>query len=401
MSVGFLVGAVLIAASALLALRPPRRPRAVARLGYVVGLGLNEAPQLWLVLLTISTVLEVGAGGPVRTSFDWAALTVVVVAVLVLLGLSYRALGASSAVAEGLREAGLAVQSLDRRRTVSTLLRPFPVRPRRIRRIADIGYGGGRRRRLDVYRRRSGVTSAPVLVYFHGGGYVSGGKHREARLLLHRFAEWGWVCVSAGYRLRPAASFPGHLVDAKAAIAWVREHAGHYGADPATLVVAGSSAGAHLASLVALTPNEAVLQPGFEDADTTVSAVVGLYGYYGRYCEAGDESPPSTPLAYDASSAPPFFLAHGDLDSMVPAASSSALADHLRESSSNPVVHVELPGAQHGFDILRSVRFDAVVTGVAAFLRGVGLGPVGPENATVRAPRSPRRAGIGGGGTAP
>jgi acetyl esterase/lipase len=207
-----------------------------------------------------------------------------------------------------------------------------------------------------------------VLVYFHGGGYSSGGKRREAQALLHRMAARGWVCISATYRLRPQAGFPDHLVDAKRVIAWAREHAGEYAADPSCLVVAGSSAGGHLASLCALSPNDPVLQPGFEGADTTVSAAVCLGGYYGRYYGRGPgEHPPSTPLALDATGAPPFFLAHGELDTYVDVQQARDLAGHLRTHSPSPVVYAELPGGQHAFDRFRSLRFTAVIEGVEAF----------------------------------
>jgi acetyl esterase/lipase len=71
------------------------------------------------------------------------------------------------------------------------------------------------------------------------------------------------------------------VIDVKKVIAWARAHADEYGADPAFVVVAGSSAGAHLAATAALTANDPTFQPGFEEADTTVAAAVGLYGYYG------------------------------------------------------------------------------------------------------------------------
>jgi acetyl esterase/lipase len=158
---------------------------------------------------------------------------------------------------------------LRRRRPYSRLLfTPFPLRPRAVARAANIRYGdAGRRNMLDVYHHRSRSGAAPTLVYLHGGGYFSGRKDREARPLLHRLAGQGWVCVSANYRLRPSATFPDHLVDAKKVIAWAREHGREYGADPATVFVAGSSASGHLATLAALTPNEPTLQPGFEDAE--------------------------------------------------------------------------------------------------------------------------------------
>jgi acetyl esterase/lipase len=150
-------------------------------------------------------------------------------------------------------------------------------------------------------------------------------------------------------------------------------------------VVCGSSAGGHLAALAALTPGEPVYQPGFEHVDTSVTAAVCLYGYYGRYYGRGeDESPPSSPLALDAAHAPPFFLAHGDRDTYTPVEGARAVAAHLRRSSARPVVYAELPGGQHGFDRFRSLRFDAVVDGVEAFLASVG-------DRSARAVRSPRR----------
>ena len=71
-------------------------------------------------------------------------------------------------------------------------------------RVADIRYGdAGRWNLLDVYRHRSRPSGCPTLVYFHGGAFRR--KSREARPLLSRLASQGWVCVSANYRLRPAA----------------------------------------------------------------------------------------------------------------------------------------------------------------------------------------------------
>ncbi len=101
--------------------------------------------------------------------------------------------------------------------------------------------------------------------------------------------------------------FPDQLIDVKKVIAWVREHGHEYGVDPEMVVAAGSSAGGHLASLAALTANDPVFQPGFEQADTSVIAAISLYGYYGSI-DTKDAS--SSPLAYVGADAPPFFVAH-------------------------------------------------------------------------------------------
>jgi acetyl esterase/lipase len=123
-------------------------------------------------------------------------------------------------------------------------------------------------------------------------------------------------------------------------IAWAREHAREYGADPALVFVAGSSSGAQLAALAAFTRNDPAYQPGFEHADTSVSAAICLQGYYGQ---------------------------PGDQDSVAPAATARLFAARLRAASSNPVVYAGLPGGQHGFDRFHSLRFDRVVEGIEGF----------------------------------
>jgi acetyl esterase/lipase len=246
------------------------------------------------------------------------------------------------------------------------LFGPFFVRRRDVERTANITYGdAGPRNLLDVYRHRSHPSGGPTLVYMHGGAFRSGRKNREARPLLYRLASQGWVCISANYRLRPAATFPDHLIDVKKVIAWVREHGPEYGADPGVVFVAGSSAGGHLASLAALTPNDPTFQPGFERAHTSVTAAICLYGYYGPLDTK--EGPPSSPQAYIGTDAPPFFVAHGDQDTVVLVEGARRFVERLRSTSSNPVVYAELPGAQHSFDLFHSLRFESVVDAIEAF----------------------------------
>jgi acetyl esterase/lipase len=98
--------------------------------------------------------------------------------------------------------------------------------------------------------------------------------------LLYRLASDGWLCISANYRLRAAGRFPNSLIDAKAVIARARAHAAEHGANPALIVVAGGSAGGHLASMTALTPNHPAFQPAGVDVDTSVAAAVCLCGFY-------------------------------------------------------------------------------------------------------------------------
>jgi acetyl esterase/lipase len=151
----------------------------------------------------------------------------------------------------------------------------------------------------------------------------------------------------------------------KKVLAWVREHGHEYGADPAVVFVAGSSAGAHLAALAALTPNQPAFQPGFEGADTSVTAAICLYGYYGRFDT--DEWLLSSLLADDGTNAPPFLVAHGDLDTLVLVNDARSFVERLRGISPSPVVYAELPGAQHSFDLFHSIRFETVADAIEAF----------------------------------
>ena len=362
MPLGFLLAAVCTAA----ALVAPRRPRALGKAAYFLGLVVNELPQLAVLFLLGTTALAVleddlaGAPGAVAT-------LVALATVVGLVELARRGMSAKSTVAGALQHAGVSSSTSAWRGAWASLLAPFPIRPRAVRRHRNLSYGPDRKHALDVYRRRD-ARGGPVLVYLHGGGYFSGGKHWEGRALLYRLAARGWVCISANYRLRPTADFPDHLDDAKRALAWAKEHAADYGADPGRLVMAGSSAGAHLTSLCAL--DSAGASP--DAPRKKVDAAVCLYGYYGRYYGRGaDESPVSTPLALDASVAPPFFVAHGDHDTYSPAEGARALVGRLRAASSAPVVYAELVGGQHAFDLFYSWRGAAVVDGVEAFLERV------------------------------
>ncbi|MGI5950546.1 MAG: alpha/beta hydrolase [Brooklawnia sp.] len=358
---GYIIGVLINSIMVLAALAPPRRPRPLAVAAYMVGLPGNEIPVL-LGLLVLAAFVDTLAGHGLPTT--WSGWIWFVAGIAVLAG--YNWLQVRSVRAHRVVEQAVGVQ-LPRPQLWRTIF-PWPIQPRSVLRIANLAYGPGERQRLDVLRSRDARAPGPALIYWHGGGYSTGSKNFEARALRYRFAQLGWVVVSANYGLRPAAGYPGHLVDAKRVIAWVRGNAADHGIDPDRIVVAGSSAGAHLATLAALTPNQPSLQPGFTEANTTVAGAVGLYGYYGRYYgRTADEELPSTPLALPVDSAPPVLIAHGTNDTYVAVEKARALVAHLRSGSPAAVNYIELPGAQHGFDVLHSYRFDSVLSGIVAF----------------------------------
>jgi acetyl esterase/lipase len=274
------------------------------------------------------------------------------------------------------------------------LAAPFALRGPGVEWIRNLPYADGHQRHvLDVYRPSSGCTNAPVLLQIHGGGWMLGNKHEQALPLIYHLAQRGWVVVTPNYRLSPRARFPDHLIDCKRAFAWVRRNITAYGGDPGFVAVTGGSAGGHLSALMALTANDARLQPGFEDVDTSVAAAVPFYGVYDftdrhGLKASGDAmvrwlektvmpcSPSTDPGLWDLASpiaqarpdAPPFFILHGTHDSLASVEEARHFAQQIRVVSRNPVAYAELPGAQHAWDVFRSVRAMESVHAVTRFL---------------------------------
>jgi acetyl esterase/lipase len=369
MSLGFIIPVAFWTAATLLALKPVRRPRLMARLSFRAGVLLGDVPQLLLYLLAASTALTIADG--VADPVTWAAVCVAVLTMAGLVAMFIRGLRTPRVVERALAGTGI-IARVDPRRWpwIRILLVPFLRRRADVERIANLGYGSaGRRNRLDVYRHRSRPNGAPILVHLHGGGYYSGRKNSQSLPLIYGLASRGWVCVSANYRLRPSAGMREHLIDAKKILAWVHQYGRAYGGDPAVLFMSGSSAGAHLTALCALTPNEARFQPGFEGSDTSVTAAVCLNAWLGGYYDEQDFV--SQPADYVRPDAPPFFIAHGDQDTEVPVEQARTFSDRLRRVSDDTVVYVELPGGQHAFDLFHSPRFESVIDGIEAFAASV------------------------------
>jgi acetyl esterase/lipase len=389
--IGYLIAVGVTAVGLLLSVRPLGRSGWRGTLSWFVSVVPNESPfaaLYWMLAVTLLAQLQGDLGSPVAwVGLAFAALSLLVMPILVARSLRARpAVDSALDVALGSGWRGAtdpALRSARRLPWLRIVLAPLPFFSPGVRRIGNVAYGdAGRQNQLDVYRRRSGGSAGPILIHLHGGYFRSGRKSFEARPLLHRLAGRGWVCISANYRLRPAATFPDYLVDVKKVIAWAREHAGEHGGDTAHVFLAGSSAGAHLAMTAALTENDPAFQPGFEHADTTVSGAIGLYGYYGPV--DGKRQPlPSSPADYAHPGAPPLLIAHGDQDTFpgVPPEHARAFVAAVRAAATEPVVHVELPGAQHSFDLVHSIRFETVVGGIEDFAAWV----------RARAPRSARR----------
>jgi acetyl esterase/lipase len=284
---------------------------------------------------------------------------------------------------------------------------PLAMRRPDVEVLRNIPYGpGGVRQQLDVYRPRFiPEGGCPVLLQIHGGAWMMGDKGSQALPLMYALASRGWIVVAANYRLSPSVGFPTHLHDCKSALCWIRENGREYGMNPDFVAVTGGSAGGHLSALMGLTGNRRELQPDHPDTDTSVQACIPFYGVYDMLVRENQhpnrqvyerflrgkviyESVQENPGLWDLASpivqahpdAPPFMVVHGTHDSLAVVAEGRAFSHKLREVSHNPVVYLEMPGAEHAWETVHSLRTEHTIDGVHRFLEWVRAGNAQPAS---------------------
>src|SRR5689334_10434468 len=193
---------------------------------------------------------------------------------------------------------------------------------------------------LDLYPAESAAKPLGLIVWVHGGAWRSGSRASPDLLGL---TSRGWALASVDYRLSTVARFPAQVFDIKAALRHLRAHAAEYGVAGVPFVIAGSSAGAHLAALVGVSNGEPELEGSVgSDLKTSsdVQAIVSLYGASDLTSILGQSSPhglsvrvpaldlllggqpdaqpalarQASPVFHLGASEPPLLLLHGDQD---------------------------------------------------------------------------------------
>lgn len=136
---------------------------------------------------------------------------------------------------------------------------------------------------LDVFMPEGVTGRLPVLVYIHGGGWVTGSR-RSCRRICAVFAAKGYVVLNLKYRLAPRHTHPFALNDIADAIGWLIENAAEINADPDSIFLGGSSAGAHLAAMTAcIASNEKLRKITGVDVPVEAKNIRGLILVYGGY----------------------------------------------------------------------------------------------------------------------
>lgn len=404
----------------LLSIRPHAPPSLLWRVGrwFAATVIRESAPHIAIFgLIVCGILLLLGAAG---TTLGVVALALAAVAVLWELRMAWLAHRSTEEIEDALEgiERGEPPRIPRSHLAVPPLMFVTRgVRRERGRLFAEVE---GERLRLDVYRPPTDGGDGdrgprPAVIQVHGGGWLSGSRYEQGIPLLNHLAALGWVGFNIDYRLSPEATWPDQIADVKRAIAWVRENAGELGIDPEMIAITGGSAGGHLTALAGLTENDPAFQPGFEEADTSVAAAVPFYGVYDLTDSAGIYYPQMRSWVFekvvvkrpfaeaeqvyrDASpywrvhpEAPPFLVIHGERDTLVPVADARTFVARLREvTSAEHVRYIELPGAEHAFDLWPSERTAKVAEAIGRFLtaiadgRGTRDGEV-PATATVPA----------------
>jgi len=257
---------------------------------------------------------------------------------------------------------------------------------------------GGERHRLDLHLPANATNPVPVIVWVHGGAWRAGSKENcPAR----RFVTRGYAVASINYRLSQQALFPAQIEDCKAAIRWLRVHAGEYHLDPERFAAWGSSAGGHLVALLGTTGDVKQFDVGQNlEQSSRVQAVVDWFGptdftrmrefslpdsridhdaadspeallIGGAVQENKDKAAQANPITYVSRADPPFLIMHGNRDNLVPYQQSELLRDALQKAGV-PVTLSIVEGAGHG------LGGPEVMQEVEAFL-DAQLKPKGPK----------------------
>jgi len=226
------------------------------------------------------------------------------------------------------------------------------------------GTGGGRELRCDFFTPPDIRTDRPAVLLLHGGGWF-GGDRGQLRGYGVQLARYGFLCVCPEYRLSGEAPWPAQIHDVKAALRWLRANATSLGVNPEKISVSGNSAGAHLALMLAATPNVPVFEGkgGNNKVPSTCAAVVAIYPptllrvgepgdaisrlFGGKASREAEDA--ASPVTYAHRHFPPTLLIHGNADDVVPVDASFSMYKHLADAGAQVELHV-YDGAPHAFD---------------------------------------------------
>ena len=249
--------------------------------------------------------------------------------------------------------------------------------------------------KLDFYRAKQIDGPAPLIVWVHGGAWRRGSR---SSVPVADLAQRGFSIASVDYRLSTDAAFPAQIHDIKGAIRFLRARAEELQVDPERFVVAGSSAGGHLAALVGVSGGVPELEGAVGGNGGQSSAVQAVVSYYGasNLETILDQSTPhglsvrvpalqlllraqpdqdaelarlASPVQHVDPGDPPLLLIHGDQDPQMPINQSHELCGAYKEAAAEVRFHVVHGGAHGGQAFYEPPMLDRVAEFLRATLR--------------------------------
>ncbi|WP_063768860.1 alpha/beta hydrolase fold domain-containing protein [Verrucomicrobium sp. BvORR034] len=257
---------------------------------------------------------------------------------------------------------------------------------------------------LDLYLPE-GKAKSPLIVYVHGGGWRSGSR---SDMPLGNLVAQGFPVASVDYRLSTVAPFPAQAHDIKAAIRFLRAKGKELGlSDTSKIVIAGGSAGGHLAAIVGVTNGNKALEGTVGSAQSASSDVQGIISHFGasNLQTILSQSTPhglkvrvpalelllggqpdlarlASPVAQLDSQDTPLLLIHGDADPQMPFAQSEEFQRAYQKAGLS-VEFVPVAGGKHGG---REFYDEARTKVMVEFLNRVASSPASPTPAKTSKP---------------
>ncbi len=235
---------------------------------------------------------------------------------------------------------------------------------------------------LDVYLAPVAEAPRPLIIWVHGGAWRAGSR---TDVPIQALVERGFSIASVDYRLSPVARFPAQVHDIKAAIRYLRVNAAKYHVDPQRFVIAGSSAGGHLAALVGVSHDHQALEGTVGEhlaVSSEVQAIVSFFGASnletilaqstphglsvrgpalqlllgGQPTEQPELAKLASPITHVDDRDPPLLLLHGDQDPQMPINQSHELEgayQRVKRLCQFEVIHGGAHGGPPFFDSTR------------------------------------------------
>jgi acetyl esterase/lipase len=240
---------------------------------------------------------------------------------------------------------------------------------------ADIPYAFDtlKKHTLDIYMPPVKTLSYPLIVWIHGGAWMSNDKHADMGYMantIKAFLNAGYVLASIDYRHSTTAPFPAQIQDCNRAIEYLYQNAAQYNIDESKIALIGFSAGGHLASLVGLSNNnfEKSFYYNGKKPQFKVTVVLDFYGpsdfstlkgndstdprnpitllLGGTVAQKTELAKKASPITYIDKKDPPFFIVQGEKDQSVNPDQSILLSNLLKNAKvDNELIIV--PGAPH------------------------------------------------------